>query len=58
MIATLIGVAILTLAAVILIRRAGRFIRTRGRSGCANCPYSRGCCGGCSGGCDRDIANS
>ena len=46
MLATFLGVAILAAAAVILISRAGRFIRSKGRSGCASCPYS-GCCRGC-----------
>ena len=44
----LIGIAILALAAIILIRRAGQFVRSRGQSACAHCPYSGTCSGGCS----------
>ena len=42
-----LGVLILAAAAFILIRRAVRFVRTRGRSACENCPYAKSCSGKC-----------
>ena len=50
MIAIIVGVTIIALAAGILAGRAYRFFKTKGRSACANCPYS----GQCSGGCKKD----
>lgn len=52
MLSILIGVAILALASAILARRAYRFFKTKGRSACANCPYS----GHCGGGCNKTIS--
>ena len=43
----ILGVLILAAAACILIRRAVRFARTRGRSACENCPYAKSCSGEC-----------
>jgi hypothetical protein len=48
MIGWIIGLAIVGLAAAILIRRTRDFVRTRGMSGCQNCPFSgQGCSGQC-----------
>jgi len=52
LLAIIIGIAIIALAAIILARRAIQFFRTKGRSACANCPYS----GSCGGGCEKRIS--
>lgn len=52
MLPILIGVAILAIAAAILARRTYQFLKTKGRSACANCPYS----GSCGGGCNKTIS--
>lgn len=47
MIGILIGIIIIGAAAGILGKRAYSFVRTKGQSACANCPYSGHCSGGC-----------
>ena len=47
MLAIILGIVILGLAAGILALRLRSFIRTRGQSACANCPYSGTCSGSC-----------
>lgn len=47
MLATLLGVALLALAALILARRMITFWRTKGHSACEHCPYAKGCSGSC-----------
>lgn len=44
----LIAAAILLSAGWILYRRVAAFVRSKGSSACANCPYAKSCSGGCS----------